>query len=130
MKAGSQREGGSEAVGTRPLTSEQEADMIERRSAGTLKTRRTRLPWPSGRPFRILSIDGGGIRGVLPASVLAEIESRLLNGASAGAYFDLICGTSTGGIIALGLATGISAARLAHLYREHGEAIFPPLRGR
>jgi uncharacterized protein len=50
----------------------------------------------------ILSIDGGGIRGVIPALVLARLEERL--GAPLATYFDLIAGTSTGGLIALGLA--------------------------
>ena len=53
------------------------------------------------KPFRILSIDGGGIKGIFPAAFLAEIE--LLTGKSAANHFDLIVGTSTGGIIALGL---------------------------
>src|SRR5712671_3733519 len=44
------------------------------RSAGTRRTRRPRLPWPTDREFRILSIDGGGIRGIFPAAVLAGLE--------------------------------------------------------
>lgn len=103
--------------------------MAARRSEGTLQHRRKRLPWPEDRPFRILSIDGGGIKGILPASVLAEVERRLLGGKAAGAYFDLITGTSTGGIIALGLASGTTAAEIAALYRDHGAAIFPRVRG-
>jgi patatin-like phospholipase/acyl hydrolase len=51
--------------------------------------------------FKVLSIDGGGIRGVGPAMVLAEIEER--TGRPAAERFDLIVGTSTGGILALGL---------------------------
>ena len=47
-----------------------------RRSDGTLEVQRIRQPWPKDRPFRILSIDGGGICGILPASVLAELECR------------------------------------------------------
>ena len=50
---------------------------------------------------RVLSIDGGGIRGVIPAHVLAHIES--VSGLRAAQLFDLIVGTSTGGILALGL---------------------------
>ncbi|MGB0083753.1 MAG: patatin-like phospholipase family protein, partial [Rhodomicrobiaceae bacterium] len=50
---------------------------------------------------RILSIDGGGIRGVFPAAFLARLEEYLDH--PIGWYFDLIAGTSTGGIIAIGL---------------------------
>jgi patatin-like phospholipase/acyl hydrolase len=52
-------------------------------------------------PFRILSIDGGGIRGIAPALVLAALEQHLPN--PLHTYFDLVAGTSTGGIIALAL---------------------------
>ncbi|MEL7638194.1 MAG: patatin-like phospholipase family protein [Solidesulfovibrio sp.] len=72
--------------------------------------------------MRILSIDGGGIRGLLPALVLAEFETR--TGRSVAKFFDLIAGTSTGGILALGLAAGIPAMRLAEFYLERGPAIF------
>jgi uncharacterized protein len=75
------------------------------------------------RVRRILTIDGGGIKGVFPAAFLAEIEERL--GAPIHDYFDLIAGTSTGGIIAIGLALGQTAGELLQLYKEHGPAIFP-----
>ena len=85
---------------------------------------------------RVLSIDGGGIRGVIPAHVLAHIES--VSGLRAAQLFDLIVGTSTGGILALGLtlpdasrkkqspapAPRYSAAELKALYAKEGEAIF------
>jgi patatin-like phospholipase/acyl hydrolase len=50
---------------------------------------------------RILAIDGGGIKGVFPASFLATVEDTIED--NIANYFDLIVGTSTGGIIALGL---------------------------
>ena len=99
-----------------------------RRSDGTLLKRRERLPWPQDRRFRILSIDGGGIRGILPASILADFERRHLEGRCIGDYFDLIAGTSTGGIIALGLANGIPASDILKVYVNHGHEIFPKRR--
>ena len=72
--------------------------------------------------MKILSIDGGGIRGLLPALVLAAFEMQ--TGRSIASQFDLIAGTSTGGILALGLAAGIPAMRLAEFYLERGPAIF------
>ncbi len=72
--------------------------------------------------FRILSIDGGGIRGVFPATYLADIESRLST--PLAAHFDLVVGTSTGGIIAIGLGLGVPASTLAALYRERGREVF------
>ena len=99
-----------------------------RRSLGALKRRRVALPWPENRDFRILSIDGGGIRGIYPATFLAGLEERYLGGASVAQYFDLIAGTSTGGIIAIGLAAGLKATDLRNLYVERGCEIFPPIR--
>jgi patatin-like phospholipase/acyl hydrolase len=87
---------------------------------------REQLPWPEGKPFRILSIDGGGIRGILPAAILTALELRYLGGRSVGDYFDMIAGTSTGGIIALGLATGRPAQTILDLYVKNGRAVFPP----
>jgi patatin-like phospholipase/acyl hydrolase len=79
---------------------------------------------------RILSIDGGGIRGLIPALVLAEIEAR--TGKPIAESFDLIAGTSTGGIIALGLSKDdgsgrpqYSARDLADIYQSRGKEIFP-----
>ena len=71
---------------------------------------------------RILSIDGGGIRGVFPAAFLAELESKV--GSPLHEYFDLIAGTSTGGIIALGLGLGFPAACILNFYESEGPKIF------
>lgn len=71
---------------------------------------------------RILAIDGGGIRGLIPALVIAALEQR--HGAPAAKLFDLIAGTSTGGIIACGLLKGLSAAELVDLYARRGGEIF------
>ena len=73
--------------------------------------------------FRILALDGGGIKGSFSAAVLAALEDatkcRCVD------HFDLIAGTSTGGIIALGLGLGMSAQEIVSFYEEHGPAIFP-----
>ena len=100
-----------------------------RRSDGTIQHTRLKQSWPQGRPFRILSIDGGGIRSVFPAAVLAELESRFLGGGSIVNHFDMIAGTSTGGIIALALAHGMTARQALNIYLERGEHIFPPAAG-
>lgn len=96
-----------------------------RRSDGTIQARRVQQPWPEDRPFRILSIDGGGICGILPAAVLAELERRFLNGRSVADHFDMIAGTSTGGIIALGLSHGLTACNVLDFYMERGDKVFP-----
>jgi patatin-like phospholipase/acyl hydrolase len=71
---------------------------------------------------RILSIDGGGIRGVIPAVILARLEQS--TGRRCMEMFDLIAGTSTGGIIACGLGSGIEAWRLWEMYKTRGAEIF------
>lgn len=78
---------------------------------------------------KVLSIDGGGIRGVIPALVLEEIERRTARPISA--LFDLVAGTSTGGIIALGMTRPssrggpeYSAADIVDLYEGKGKRIF------
>lgn len=71
---------------------------------------------------KILSIDGGGIKGAFPAAFLAELEDSI--DGSVGEYFDLIVGTSTGGIIALGLGMGLSATELLSFYKDLGSEIF------
>jgi uncharacterized protein len=86
-------------------------------------------PLRSDRQLRILSIDGGGIRGIIPAKVLAKIE-ELTKQPIAG-LFDVVAGTSTGGILALGLtcpgpdgAPLHPASDLVDLYVKRGPAIF------
>lgn len=73
--------------------------------------------------FRILSLDGGGIKGAFTASALAAFEEEIK--APVGDYFDLIAGTSTGGILALGLGHRIPAATIRDFYRDKGPTIFP-----
>lgn len=81
--------------------------------------------------LKVLTIDGGGIRGILPCAILAELERRL--GKPIAETFDLIAGTSTGGIIACGLNVPhpttagkpkFSAAQLGELYEKNGADIF------
>lgn len=71
---------------------------------------------------RILSIDGGGIRGIFPAAFLAALEDDLE--CPIHEYFDLIAGTSTGGIIAIALAMGLPAKDILELYEKRGTEIF------
>lgn len=79
--------------------------------------------------FSVLALHGGGIRGAATAAYLADLEERI-NGRIRD-YFDLITGTSTGGLIALGLSRDISAERVLALYKEEGEELFvrrrPPI---
>lgn len=83
----------------------------------------------AGPPTKILSIDGGGIRGIIPATVLADVERRM--GRPVAETFDLIAGTSTGGILALALTKrgedggpAFSAEELIGLYETEGPRIF------
>ena len=96
------------------------------RSSSAISHRRKQLSWPEGHEFRILSIDGGGIKGIFPAAFMSGLEERYLKGDSIARHFDLIAGTSTGGIIALGLGAGLTAAELLDLYIHRGREIFPP----
>ena len=81
-------------------------------------------------PKRILALDGGGIRGIVTLQILRRMESLLRERSGAGDdfrlgdYFDLIGGTSTGAIIAAGLATGYSVDKLDELYRGLGRHVF------
>ena len=78
---------------------------------------------------RVLGIDGGGIRGAIPATVLARVEA--LTGRPIAELFDLVAGTSTGGILALGLVKpgpagrpAYTAAQMLSLYEKEGRRIF------
>jgi patatin-like phospholipase/acyl hydrolase len=75
------------------------------------------------RRFQVLSLDGGGVRGIFVAAILAGLEEDL--GYPIADRFDLIVGTSTGGIIALGLAAGIPARELVEFYVSRKAAVFP-----
>lgn len=91
----------------------------------------TRLPLVHGRvsdgiSFRILALDGGGIKGAFSASVLATLEQMV--GESVGRHFDLIAGTSTGGILAVGLGMGLTPLQMLDFYRKRGPVIFPVTR--
>jgi patatin-like phospholipase/acyl hydrolase len=92
-----------------------------------------------GRRLTILSIDGGGVRGLIPATILTELEGRLqrLDGAERRLvdYFDLIAGTSTGGLITAMLTTPstedrtrplLTAKEITNFYKKYAAKIFPP----
>ncbi|MEY9360910.1 putative acylesterase/phospholipase RssA [Bradyrhizobium yuanmingense] len=92
------------------------------------KTKQQHLDRTSG-PKRILALDGGGIRGILTLEYLGAIEKMLRQRFGRKDlllcdYFDLIGGTSTGSIIAAGLACGMTVADLQQLYRQIGTNIF------
>ncbi|EIM1709179.1 patatin-like phospholipase family protein [Aeromonas dhakensis] len=72
--------------------------------------------------YHVLALSGGGYRGLYTATVLAELEAAL--GRPIASHFDLICGTSAGGMLALGLAADIPAYELKSLFEEQGNRIF------
>jgi patatin-like phospholipase/acyl hydrolase len=74
------------------------------------------------RKFRILALDGGGIRGVISAKILERVQKKI--GKPLNEYFDLISGTSTGSILAAGLVLGMCPEEIIKIYREKGEVIF------
>ena len=80
--------------------------------------------------IRVLTIEGGGVRGIIPTRLLAALES--LAGATISDLFDVLVGTSTGGMLALGLVTPGEDGRPAYpansvgdIYTSHGHNIFP-----
>lgn len=72
--------------------------------------------------FQILSLSGGGFLGLYSIAVLAELEK--ISGAPLGNRFDLLAGTSVGGIVALSLAAGVSAEKIKSAFEENGKKIF------
>src|SRR5437763_16576155 len=81
------------------------------------------------RPYRVLALDGGGVRGLYSATVLRTIaryyaDQRNVTTLDIGKGFNLITGTSTGGILACALAGGVSIDDVISLYREAGPRIF------
>lgn len=81
----------------------------------------------SSPAFQILAFDGGGLKGLFAAAVLAEVEAQLQ--VSIVDHFDLIAGTSTGGLIALALGAGLTPAQIVDFYVTEGPAIFGRPRG-
>lgn len=73
-------------------------------------------------PLHVLALSGGGYRGLYTATVLAELEQVL--GHPIAQHFDLICGTSAGGMLALGLANEIPASELKNMFEKQGGRIF------
>jgi len=71
---------------------------------------------------RILTIDGGGVRGIIPATLLARLEAT--TGRLTRESFDFVAGTSTGAVLAAGIAAGIPADRLVSLYAERSGEVF------
>lgn len=97
----------------------------------TVRDQLSRLPVVRGRvsdgiSFRILALDGGGIKGAFTASALATLEKAL--GVSIVDQFDLIAGTSTGGILALALGMGLTPQDMLKFYRDRGPLVFPIMR--
>ncbi|MEH2006557.1 patatin-like phospholipase family protein [Nostoc sp.] len=81
--------------------------------------------------FKILALDGGGIRGIIAARILQQVEQEIRNqgkGNFLHEYFDLIAGTSTGSILTGGIAIGNESDQLIKLYRDRGKDIFPQQR--
>jgi hypothetical protein len=82
------------------------------------------------RPHRMLALDGGGIRGVLTLEVLLKMEQLLAKATGKGdsfrlsQFFDYVAGTSTGAIIAAGIARGMSTRELLDFYKQTGPAMF------
>lgn len=76
----------------------------------------------SPKTFKILSIDGGGIKGLFSAQVLAKFEE--VYNTNMSDHFDLICGTSTGGIIALAISLKIPMKQICEFYTKYGHDIF------
>ena len=81
---------------------------------------------------RILSLDGGGIRGLVSCVWLSGVEDALAQGGKPGLLhnFDLLAGSSTGAMVACGVSLGFTPAQLAQFYREHRHTIFPGMAGR
>lgn len=80
------------------------------------------------QPYRVVSIDGGGIRGVITAVWLTRLEDRL--GGPVRKHADLLAGTSTGAILACALSAGTPASRIVDLYCKYGREVFPGLSSR
>lgn len=86
-------------------------------------TRDPSAPPPGPEHFQILTLDGGGAKALFTAHVLAHLETDL--GVRITDHFDLIAGTSAGGILALGLGAGLSPAEIVEHYADLTQRVFP-----
>lgn len=80
--------------------------------------------WTNGTPFQALSLTGGGYRGLFTARALQVMEQRI--GEPIGRRFDLTCGTSIGGIVALAVAFEVRMENVVKVFEDYGAEIFPP----
>jgi patatin-like phospholipase/acyl hydrolase len=78
---------------------------------------------PSSKVYRILSLSGGGVRGLITAVWLNRLEQKL--GTPIAEFFDLIAGTSTGSLIACALSMGMKTETIVRIYRDRAQEIFP-----
>lgn len=88
------------------------------------------VPLETSEQIKVLALNGGGVRGLFTITLLAELEKIIekrekRENVKIGDYFDLITGTSIGGILALGLASGKSARELKQAFEENAQLIFP-----
>lgn len=82
------------------------------------------MTWTIEQPFQALSLTGGGYRGLFTARALQVIEDHLK--VPIGQRFDLTCGTSIGGIVALAVAFEVPMSKVVDVFEKHGAHIFPP----
>jgi patatin-like phospholipase/acyl hydrolase len=118
---------GLDLATNRALSTKEDVGSVAEQVCGYLE----RLPLVRGRgsdgvSFRILALDGGGLKGAFTAAALATWEKqtrlRIVD------HFDLIAGTSTGGILAIGLGLGLSGQTMLDFYLQRGPTIFPVTR--
>lgn len=81
------------------------------------------MNWTSERPFQALALTGGGYRGLYTAKALQVMEDSI--GEPIGRHFDLLCGTSIGGIVALAAAFEVPMRKVVEVFDAQGEEIFP-----
>lgn len=82
------------------------------------------MTWTADRPFQALCLTGGGYRGLFAARALQVMEDHIK--APIGQCFDLTCGTSIGGIVALAVAFEVPMSKVIEVFETYGAAIFPP----
>jgi len=81
------------------------------------------IKWSVEQPFQALALTGGGFRGLFAAQALQCMEEHI--GHPVGRHFDISCGTSIGGIVALAVAFEVPMKKVVDVFTEHGGAIFP-----